>query len=117
MSEAIVNHSFDGRFAIREGKWKLELCPGSGGWDKPKDVAARREGLPDIQLYNMHDDISEKVNLQDQDPEVIAHLLKLLEKYVTDGRSTPGAPQKNDVQVDIWKNNLNEMGRAKRAKK
>ncbi len=30
--EAVVHHSIDGLFAIRKGKWKLELCAGSGGW-------------------------------------------------------------------------------------
>jgi len=30
-------------------------------------------------------------------------LTKLLKKYVADGRSTPGASQKNEVAVDIWK--------------
>ena len=53
LHEAIVNHSINGRFAIRQGNWKLELCPGSGGWGKPGDQAALTEGLPPIQLYNM----------------------------------------------------------------
>src|SRR4029450_4798647 len=30
--ETLVHHSINGRFAIREGKWKLCLSPGSGGW-------------------------------------------------------------------------------------
>jgi arylsulfatase A len=33
----------------------------------------------------------------------VARLTKLLEKYVADGRSTPGAKQQNDVQVKIHK--------------
>jgi len=118
LHEAIVNHSWLGRFAIRQGNWKLELCPGSGGWGgELLGVAAIKAGLPPIQLYNVQDDISEKVNLQDQDPEVVARLTKLLEKYVADGRSTPGTPQKNDVAVDIWKKQLNEPAKTKEAKK
>jgi len=101
-NEAIVNHSINGRFAIRQGNWKLELCPGSGGWDDPQDDAALKEGLPSIQLYNMHDDIGEKTNIEGQNAKVVKRLTKLLEKYVADGRSTAGAPQKNDVPVDIW---------------
>ena len=31
--EAVVHHSIDGKFAIRQGKWKLEFCLGSGGWE------------------------------------------------------------------------------------
>jgi arylsulfatase A len=60
LHEAIVNHSATGRFAIRKGNWKLELCPGSGGWGQPGDAAAVTAGLPIMQLYDMHDDIGEK---------------------------------------------------------
>ena len=106
LHEAIVSHSIGGRFAIRQGKWKMELCPGSGGWTAPTDAVASKKGLPPIQLYNMQDNVAEKNNVHDQNPEVIAHLTKLLEKYVADGRSTPGAPQKNDAEVNIWKNQV-----------
>jgi hypothetical protein len=51
----------------------------------------------------MDADPGERTNLQAQHPEVVQRLSKLLEKLVSDGRSTPGAPQKNDVPVDIWK--------------
>jgi hypothetical protein len=29
-------------------------------------------------------------------------MLALLMSYVTEGRSTPGAPQKNDTPVNVW---------------
>jgi hypothetical protein len=32
-------------------------------------------------------------------PEKVAEMKALLEKLITDGRSTPGQPQKNDVEV------------------
>jgi hypothetical protein len=32
-------------------------------------------------------------------PEKVAEMKALLEKLITDGRSTPGAAQKNDVEV------------------
>jgi len=35
--EATVHHSISGRFAIRQGDWKLILWPGSGGWSYPRD--------------------------------------------------------------------------------
>lgn len=106
--EAVVHHSCFGQFAIRQGAWKLELCPGSGGYpnsvfSSPSDAAAAKQGLPAVQLYDMSRDDVEKTNVQDQHPEVVQRLTKLLEKYVADGRSTPGVPQKNDVPVDIWK--------------
>ena len=31
LREATVHHSINGSFAIRQGKWKLAFCPGSGG--------------------------------------------------------------------------------------
>ncbi|GDY19457.1 hypothetical protein LBMAG56_08020 [Verrucomicrobiota bacterium] len=31
LREAVVHHSIHGRFAIHQGRWKLELYPGSGG--------------------------------------------------------------------------------------
>jgi len=103
LREAVVHHSIEGRFALRQGKWKLELCAGSGGWAQPREPAARKQGLPRVQLYDMTQDIGERKNLQSDQPELVARLTKLLEKYVADGRSTPGAPQHNDVAVDIWK--------------
>ncbi|OYV04906.1 MAG: hypothetical protein CFE26_14385, partial [Verrucomicrobiales bacterium VVV1] len=39
--EAVVHHSINGSFAIRQGNWKLELCPGSGGWSAPSQARPR----------------------------------------------------------------------------
>lgn len=99
--EATVHHSIDGRFAIRQGAWKLALCPGSGGWASPKDAEAERRGLPAVQLYNLEDDLGEIRNLATERPEMVDRLTKLLEKYVAVGRSTPGLQQRNDVPVAI----------------
>jgi arylsulfatase A-like enzyme len=101
--ETVIHHSISGRFAIRDERWKLEFCPGSGGWASPKDPEAFKQGLPALQLYDMAADPGEKSNLAAKHPEVVERLTKLLEKHVADGRSTPGAPQKNDVDVDIRK--------------
>jgi arylsulfatase A len=102
LREAIVHHSIDGCFAIRQGNWKLELCPGSGGWSAPRDPAAFKEGLPPIQLYDMRADVAEKNNVQSANPEIVERLTKLLEKYVNEGRSTPGAAQQNTTPVNIY---------------
>ncbi|OVE75324.1 hypothetical protein BVX97_05030, partial [bacterium E08(2017)] len=101
--DSLVHHSFYGKFAIREDKWKLMLSPGSGGWWPPKDPKARKQGLPPVQLYDMEKDLSEQNNLQAKHPEIVKRLTKLLEKFVADGRSTPGPKQSNDVPVDICK--------------
>ena len=101
--EAVVHHSISGKFAIRKGKWKLLLCAGSGGWASPSDREAEKKHLPSVQLYDMQADIGEKNNLHDKHPEIVAELISLLKKCVDTGRSTPGALQKNDVTVDIFK--------------
>lgn len=101
--EAIVHHSLNGSFAIRQGDWKLALCPGSGGWTKPRPGRDDASGLPAVQLYNLKDDVGEQTNLQERHPEIVAQLTALLEKYVADGRSTPGTPQRNAVAIDFRK--------------
>jgi hypothetical protein len=93
--EATVHHSINGSFSIRKGKWKLEMCPGSGGWSAPTPRSEGIEKLPPIQLYDLENDISEKVNVQDKFPEVVEELKSLLTKYVKEGRSTPGENQPN----------------------
>lgn len=100
LREAVVHHSINGSFSIRQGKWKLELCPGSGGWSDPRPGKATK-GLPLIQLYDMKADIRETKNLQAEQPEVVQRLTTLLKKYVADGRSTPGAKQQNNGAVNI----------------
>jgi arylsulfatase A len=94
--EATVHHSINGSFSIRKGKWKLEMCPGSGGWSVPRAGHPDEwEGLPDIQLYDLSSDIGERSNVQDQHPEIVEELKTLLSHYVKEGRSTPGTPQPN----------------------
>jgi arylsulfatase A-like enzyme len=100
LREAIVHHSITGAFSIRQGSWKLELCPGSAGWSDPRPGKEAKDA-PRIQLYDLSDDIGEQNNVEAQHPDIVARLTKLLQKYVADGRSTPGAPQKNTVDPDI----------------
>ncbi len=101
LREATVHHSIHGKFAIRQGKWKLSLCSGSGGWAEPKDPAATLQKLPSMQLYDLSVDVGEQQNLVAAHPDVVEQLTKLLDKYVVDGRSTPGEKQSNDVSVDV----------------
>jgi arylsulfatase A-like enzyme len=90
---ATVHHSGGGMFAIRTGKWKLEFCSDGGGFPRPGVV--RDESLPQIQLYNMENDVRETKNLFNEYPQVVSELTKQLTDYVLNGRSTPGKPQKN----------------------
>ncbi len=104
LREATVHHSIDGSFSIRKGKWKLEMCPGSGGWSHPRP-GKECEGLPPVQLYDLTADIGERVNLCDKYPEVANKLKALLTRYVENGRSTPGAKQDNTgprVWEQLW---------------
>ncbi|MFC1462104.1 arylsulfatase [Verrucomicrobiota bacterium] len=105
--EGLVHHSIGGMFALRRGKWKLCRCPGSGGWGKGDltDQAAREEGLPEIQLYDMVADPGEKENLVEKHPEIVKELTELLHRYVATGRSTPGPEQQNapEVPLENWR--------------
>jgi arylsulfatase A len=101
--EAIVHHSINGSFAIRQGPWKLLLCPGSGGWTAPTPGSKQAQGLPPVQLYNLAEDPAEKNNLQAQFPGKVKELRSLLQSYVERGRSTPGPELKNDRKIAIDK--------------
>ncbi|MBI3880583.1 MAG: arylsulfatase [Verrucomicrobia bacterium] len=116
LREAIVHHSINGSFAIRQANWKLELTPSSGGWSEPRPNSPAVAGLRPIQLYDLATDIGETKNLQAEHPEIVSRLTKLLEKYVADGRSTPGAKQENTTPVDIWKAGKEAPGAAKKKK-
>jgi arylsulfatase A len=99
---SVVHHSIGGFFAIREGKWKLALCPGSGGWSAPRP-GKQAKNAPPIQLFDLEADPGERHNVQANHPDIVAFLQLKLEEIVANGRSTPGAHQKNAVAVDLWK--------------
>jgi arylsulfatase A-like enzyme len=98
---AVVHHSIQGMFAIREGPWKLAFCPGSGGWAKPLDAEARTQGLPERQLYHLERDLAEAHNVQAENPAVVTRLTTRLQQFIAEGRSTPGPRQANDVAVQF----------------
>ena len=107
----LVHQCYSTLLAIREGDWKLALCAGDGTespWCNeagvPHDTGekeARERGLPPVQLYNVVDDPGETRNLQAEHPEIVQRLHSLLAKYVSEGRSTVGSAQKNDVEVSL----------------
>ncbi|WP_197527424.1 sulfatase family protein [Pirellulimonas nuda] len=101
--ESVVHHSINGSFAIRQGPWKLELCADSGGWSDPKPGSKAAVRLPQAQLYNLQADIGETNNVLAQHPKVVERLTASLEQIVSNGRSTAGAPQANDVAIRIRK--------------
>lgn len=81
----VVHHSMTGRFAIRDGHWKLLACPGSGGWSSPDANVSDNE--PRVQLYDMVGDPAEQRNVQADHPDVVHRLTALLDEYRVTGRS------------------------------
>ncbi|MEM7603264.1 MAG: sulfatase-like hydrolase/transferase, partial [Verrucomicrobiota bacterium] len=79
--------------SIRLNEWKFLPVPGSGGWGKGGDQTQPS------QLYHLGSDLSESRNRADKEPEKVAELQALLETLITQGRSTPGPAQENDVEV------------------
>jgi hypothetical protein len=67
--------------AIRDGRWKLILGKGSGGWSKGGD-----EG-PDVQLYDLEADLGERRNLAAEEPERVRAMKAAYEAIVAAGRS------------------------------
>ena len=84
---AIVMQSGNGSLAIREGRWKLCLAPGSGGLSSPRPGSAEEQGLPPVQLFDLDADPVEKTNLQAKHPDIVRRLTALLEEYRKSGRS------------------------------
>ncbi len=101
--DTLVSHSISGHFAIRKNALKLCLTPGSGGWSDPRPGNPAAAKLPPTQLYDLATDRAETTNLSPQREADVKDLTALLEKTIADGRSTPGAPQKNTVEVVIHK--------------
>jgi arylsulfatase A-like enzyme len=119
---SVIHHSVSGHFAIRQGKYKLMMCPGSGGWTKPKPNAAlwkqtEEEGKPTVQLYDMSKDIGEQENLAADMPEKVKSIAALLKKQVNDGRTTPGPKQANDAPITIDKKPVEKKRKAKNKNK
>lgn len=84
--EAIVHHSLSGMFSIRQGKWKLIIGRGSGGFTKPQRIKPK-PGEPKGQLYNLETDSKEANNIWLQHPDIVSRLTKLLNKYKTQDHS------------------------------
>ncbi len=94
---SLIHHSIAGQFAIRRGRWKLCLCPGSGGWSAPRpNVALKNKALPPVQLFDLEADPSEKKNVMDKHPEIVTELVDALVESIANGRTTDGKTQSNE---------------------
>jgi arylsulfatase A-like enzyme len=94
--EHAVSTASSGVPALRQGAWKYIAAPGSGGWGKGGD-----QSQP-VQLYDLSNDLGETKNLAAAQPEKLAEMQALLERLIVQGRSTPGARQKNDQRVNRY---------------
>ncbi len=91
---ATVLHGGNGIFSLRSGPWKIVK---SDGTDKKAGPSGKT--APHDELFNLTADPGETKDLAAQQPERAKAMSDLLEKYITDGRSTPGAPLKNNGEV------------------
>ena len=96
----VIHLSGNGFFSIRDGRWKLNLFRGSGGSLAPTFLVPKANEPP-FELYDMTEDWRETRNVHDQHPEVVARLEARATEFVRNGRSTPGARQKNEGP-ELW---------------
>jgi arylsulfatase A-like enzyme len=82
--EATIHQAPSRDLAIRQGPWKLIFLKKGGH-----------------ELYNLQTDLSERNNVAEANPEVVERLATLIKKYISEGRSTVGAPQKNDAALSV----------------
>jgi len=83
----MVNHSSQGRFAVREGKWKLVM----------EDTKKNKR-----ELFDLSNDPKETKNIISDHRDIESELTGKLTDLINRGRSTPGKPQKNDTPN--WRN-------------
>lgn len=67
------------------------------------------------ELYNLDTDLSETKDVLAEQAEIATKLTALMKKYITDGRSTPGAVQKNEFDLSI--DEATKRGKGKNGKK
>ncbi len=111
-------------FVVRDGDWKLCLCPGSGtpagadvaAGNDPMPTVAWRKALsqfdgalqesdlyraPFVQLFHLGDDPHEDNNLAAEQPARVTRMVGILKQQIGNGRSTPGPQLKNDKPIRI----------------
>ena len=88
----VIHHAVSGHFAIREGKWKLNMFRGSGGSLEPR-IIQPEEGEAIFELYNMEQDPGETTNLYFEHPDEVRRLTKKITQIIKEGRTTSGKPQ------------------------
>ena len=118
--EHLVMQSAQESFVVRDGDWKLCLCPGSGAQDEwliaPLSTVSWKKALTDfgkdpsrgdlkkapfVQLFDLSKDLHENHNIAADHADRVAAMVAVLENHIQNGRSTPGPKLKNDKNVVI----------------
>ena len=103
--EATVHHSARGKFAIRRGDWVFIDAPSgddNGVHGEPqwlRDERSYAQHAHPGELFNVREDPAQCDNQYSEKPKLVLELKSLLKKYQQDGRSTRGAAQKNDMEI------------------
>ena len=84
----VIHHSASGYFAIRDGRWKLNMIRGSGGSLQPHLVEPK-PGEPAFELYDLEADRAETTDLASARPEVITRLRAAITKIIGAGNDGP----------------------------
>ena len=82
--EGTIHQSMGADLALRQGPWKLIF---------------KKDGSRE--LYNLETDLSETKDVLAANPEVVAKLTALMQRYISEGRSTAGVAQKNDFELSV----------------
>lgn len=115
---SLVMQSSTECFVLRDGSWKLCLCPGSGAGDQwqiePTSGKSWAGALshfkgtltqsdlaksPFVQLFDLDTDVHEDRNVAAEHPQQVARMVKMLREVIANGRSTPGRSLKNDRDI------------------
>ena len=76
----IINHSANGTFAVRDGRWKLIFSSGSGGRQKP--AGKPFDGV--VRLFDLSSDLAETTNVAADHPAVVKRLTAALREIAGD---------------------------------
>ena len=73
---------------LRQGPWKLVF-------------AADADAHTPVQLYNLDTDLGETKNVAAAQPQLVAKLRALMEQFIIEGRTTPGARRKTTSRYAV----------------
>lgn len=87
-----VHHSLNGTFALRKDGWKFVEGRGSGGFTRPNNAKAFKDGIPG-QLYHLSKDQRETGNRWTENPDKVTAFSNLLDQVRgTSAREAAGVP-------------------------